>query len=186
MRVDRVLKYSLILSTVLLAACIAWLLYDYLKVFSLFPYIAFFTLTTYTLFIIRLYLNNLNYTKLKFVNWFVISLFTMPVVVGLIQFVQSNFYENYWPVMITLITIQSVLGIMAGFGFHSKVNYAPKTVNTIVLLFGLFGVGWSFLVLAKLVVNDIKQIVFYALVLLSLAVFIGNVVLYVKEKRYSK
>lgn len=186
MRVDRVLKYSLILSTVLLAACIAWLLYDYLKVFSLFPYIAFFTLTTYTLFIIRLYLNNLNYKKLKFVNWFVISLSTMPVVVGLIQFIQSNFYENYWPVMITLITIQSVLGIMAGFGFHSKVNYAPKTVNTIVLLFGLFGVGWSFLVLAKLVVNDIKQIVFYALLLMSLAVFIGNVILYVKEKRYSK
>lgn len=179
--VDKYLKYSLTVSMALLVGVIIWLFVNYLKVFSFFPTISFLALLSYTLFILRLYLNNLHQSKLKWINWGVIFILTLPVFISVIQFFDTTFYEKYWPVVITLISIQSVLGIMATFGFFITRKSTPTIVNILVFLVGIYCVIWSVLVLTKSVINEVKQISLYVLIGLTVTLIIGNIIMYTRK-----
>lgn len=182
MRVEKILKYALAVSMSFLFAALAWLFFDYLQMFSLFPIISFLALLSYTLFVIRLYLNNVAESKLLGIHWLVLFILVLPAVIGSIQFFDTHFFENYWPVVITLITIQSILGIMAGFGFFITRKSTPTIVNVVVLISGLFGVGWSFLVLSKSMINEVKTISFYVLLIVTFTIVIGNIIVAVRKR----
>lgn len=178
---DNYLKYALLTSFVLLVLAISWLFFNYLKVFSLFPIISFLALISYTIFIVRLYLNNLHASKLTWIHWLVITIISLPVFMGIIQFFDTRFYENYWPVVIILITIQSVLGLMAGFGFFITRKNTPSSVNIVVFCTGIYAVAWSFLVLSKSVVNEVKSISLYVLIAVSVIIVVGNILLHFRK-----
>lgn len=178
---DKYLKYGLLLSLLLLFGTIIWLFLNYLNVFSLFPLISFLALLSYSIFIIRLYINNLHESQLKWIHWLVVFILSLPIFMGVIQFLDSRFYENYWPVVIILITIQSVLGLMAGFSFFVTRKKTPVIVNVIVLCVGIYGVAWSFLVLSKSVINEVKLISFYVLLGVTAIVVVGNVIVYLRK-----
>lgn len=178
---DNYLKYILLTSFSLLVLAISWLFFNYLKVFSLFPIISFLALISYTIFIVRLYLNNLPPSKLTWINWLVFGIILLPMFIGVIQFFDTSFYENYWPVLIILITIQSVIGLMAGFGFFVTRKNTPISVNIVVFCSGIYAVTWSFLVLSKSVVNDVKVIFLYVLIALTLIIVVGNILLYYRK-----
>lgn len=178
---DNYLKYALLTSFVLLVLAISWLFFNYLKVFSLFPIISFLALISYTIFIVRLYLNNLHASKLTWIHWLVIGIILLPVFMGTIQFFDTRFYENYWPVVIILITIQSVIGLMAGFGFFITRKNTPSSVNIVVFCTGIYAVAWSFLVLTKSVVNEVKAISLYVLIGVSVIIVFGNILLHLRK-----
>jgi hypothetical protein len=178
---DRYLKYGLLLSVSLLVGALIWLIINYLKVFSLFPIISFLALLSYTIFIVRLYLNNINSIDLKWINWVVLLILSLPVFVAIIQFFDTSFYENYWPVVILLITIQSVLGLMAALGYFVTRKNTPFMVSLVVLLAGLYSVFWSFLVLTKSVVNEVKSVSFFVLLGLTIVVILVNAITFFKK-----
>jgi|GEM_PF-4787874 len=180
--IDKYLKYGLLLSLSLLVGAFIWLFYNYLKIFSLFPIISFLALLSYTLFISRLYLNNLHTSKIGWLNRVVLLIISLPVFIGLLQFFDTQFYENYWPVVITLITIQSILGIMSGFGFFISRKTTPIVVNIVVLICGIYALAWSFLVLSKSVVDEVKLISFYVLLGVSIVIILGNLVMAFKKR----
>lgn len=178
---DKYLKYGLLCSLLLLLGALIWLFSNYLKIFSLFPLISFLALLSYTIFIIRLYLGNLQESRLKWIHWLVLCILVLPIFIGLIQFFDTRFYENYWPVVVTLISIQSVLGLMAVFGFFISRKNTPIIVNIMVLCAGIYSVSWSFLVLTKSVINEIKLISFYVLLGLTVVIIIGNILLSLRK-----
>ena len=178
---DKFLKYGLLVSMTLLIGALIWLFSNYLKVFSLFPLISFLALLSYTLFILRIYLNNLQESKLRWINWIVLLIIALPVFIGVIQFFDTQFYENYWPVVITLITIQSVLGLMAGFGYFVTQKNTPVIVNVVVFFSGIYGVAWSFLILSKSMVNEVKWISMYVLIAITALIIFGNIIIYFRK-----
>ena len=178
---DNYLKYGLLLSFSLLTVSLAWLFFNYLKVFSLFPLISFLALLSYSIFIVRLYLNNLHESKLSWIHWLVISIISLPILMGVIQFFDTRFYENYWPVVIVLITIQSILGLMSVFGFFITRKATPTIVNIVVFCAGIYAVAWSFLVVSKSVINEVRNVSLFVLVALTAIIVLGNVLIYFRK-----
>lgn len=175
---DNFLKYIGLTSFTLLVLTISWLFFNYLKVFSLFPVISILALISYTIFIVRLYLNNVQESKLSWMHWIGVTIILLPVFMGCVQFFDTSFYENYWPVIIILVTLQSVIGLMGSFGFFITRKNTPSYVKSVVFCTGIYAVAWSFLVLSKSVVNEAKLISLFVLIALSLIIVIGNILLH--------
>ena len=100
---------------------------------------------------------------------------------GVIQFFNTRFYENYWPVVIVLITIQSILGLMSVFGFFITRKATPTIVNIVVFCAGIYAVAWSFLVVSKSVINEVRNVSLFVLVALTAIIVLGNVLMHFRK-----
>jgi hypothetical protein len=158
--------------TIVLIVLILW---NPINALLIFNWLTLSAIACYSFFIMGLYLSNLPKDTNKIIRWSVTGLIALPIVFALSQMVYTAFYEEYWPVLFTLIIFQSVIGLMSLMNFFQLTRKPLTLSNIAILVAGLFALFATFVTLQK----ELNQVLYalYQVFLVVLSVLVISTVL---------
>jgi hypothetical protein len=168
----KLIKYIALGFLFFTAVLVLFILWNPINALLLFNWLTLSAISCYSFFIVGLYLSSLPKDTSKVISWTVVSMLTFPIIFALSQMVYTSFYEEYWPVLFTLIIFQSVIGLMSLMNFFQLTKKPLTLSNIAIFVAGLFALFATFVTLQKELNPSLYLLYQLFLVLLSVLVIL--------------
>jgi hypothetical protein len=175
-------KYSALVGLILTLLLVVVQLFSPIKVVSLFPVTLFCLVTTYSTYLLFLFLTDNPLYFRSFVKYAAIGFFLFPVLLMFYQLIADHeFLEYSWPLVLGLIIFQGGLVLLRLLGYFEEKSHKSLVSNTAILLVGLISLFFAGLIFSKIIDEILFNILIGAISVLSLLAIV-MVIKSIREK----
>lgn len=170
---------------VLTAILLVWLIFDFTKFLSLFNPILFLLSLSFSIFILNKYLISVKGNHYWMLKVFTSLTIFLPLIFIGLQFFNDSIYKKYWPLLTSLIVLQSTIGIMS---IHKSVKNKLNISSMLSLISGILTIVWV-IVVSQLELSSYGiSVIFWLLCCLSifvLVILLQNIFIKIRSKNQS-